>query len=167
MCNPSQGQPRGNMMPPRPLFRFQICSHFSDVSACLRLDVTTSAPASSGKGMRDDGSDCGVRVCHEGLQTKGYRGSHMSNSSSAHPFRKRKWLQSHPSEHVSACPCRYGLAHTHKGTLFSLVFKSKPNLGVTLSLCWFTLKYFGIIYTLRVASRHSKNPNQAWHSKGG
>ena len=70
---------------------FRYCSHFS-VSACLCLDFSTSAPPNCGKGMRDNGCVYGARACHEAFQTKGCRGSHIPNSSSAHPFRKRKWL---------------------------------------------------------------------------
>lgn len=114
-CSPSQGQPRGNMMPSGPLF--QICSHCSDVSACLCLHFSTSAPPSYGKGMRDNGCVCRARVRHEGLQTKGYRDSHVPNSSSAHPLRKRKWLGPHHSEPFSTGPCMTASnTHTQRDT---------------------------------------------------
>lgn len=101
----------------RPLF--QVCSHLSDVSACLCHDFSTSATPSYGKGMKDNGPVCSFRVCHEGFQTKGNRGSHIPHSSSAHPSRKRKWLGPHHSERVSTCPCDDDLKHTQRDTFLS------------------------------------------------
>lgn len=155
-----------------PALNSQMCQ-----PVCLDF---TSILWSYGEGVRDNGHVCRAQVCHEGFQTKGYRGSRIPKSS-AYPVRKRKWL-GHITQSMSLLVLQH--THTHKGTLFSPVFSSKPYLRAMSSLCRFSLKYFGIIYILQVVRKHLKCLHQAptfqrwlvsiwnalirdWHFRGG
>lgn len=81
-----QGQPHRDTMPLEPSFQLML-SVLRCVSLCLDF---TSARPNSGKGMRNMGHVCRAGGRHEGFQTKGYRGSCVPKSSSAHLIRKRK-----------------------------------------------------------------------------
>ena len=81
-----QGQPRGDGA-----VGASVSAHALSSQACqpLCFDFTSARP-SSGKGVRDVGHDCRAGGRHEGFPTKGYRGSRVPKSSSAHLIRKRK-----------------------------------------------------------------------------
>ena len=81
-----QGQPRRDSA-----VGASVSAHALSSQACqpLCLDFTSARP-SSGKGVRDVGHDCRAGGRHEGFPTKGYGGSGLPKSSSAHLIRKRK-----------------------------------------------------------------------------
>lgn len=127
ICSLSEDPLGGNMMPSGLCFRYAL---ISAVSASLRLAFSTPATPSYGKGLKDNGPVCSFRVCHKVFrqrETKAH--TFLTHHLHTRPGKGNDWGHITPS----ACPLVLVTitSNIHKGTLFSLVFSSKPFLGVT------------------------------------
>lgn len=159
ICSLPEGRPGGSMM------RSGLCFRYALISQMCQPVCAVTSPRQQRPAMEKAwgimglfvASECVTRVSRQrGTEAHTFLTHHLHTR----PGKGNDW--GHITQSASPLVLVTMTSNTHKGTLLSLVFSSKPFLGVTCYLYWFTLNYFGITYILRVVRRYLKSPKRTW-----